>query len=64
MVQPREGDFRANAALIVRAVNAHAGMVEALKELRALSAADFGTVKHNMMLDRARAALALAEKEN
>lgn len=59
----------ANAALIVRAVNAHAGLVEALEEMIAAMVAyeldvdDEPTGEHRALMVRARAALATARGE-
>ena len=62
--QPWHGDARANAALIVAAVNERAALREALKW--ALGYGNFDVAVDNPMhaaaLDRARAALALGEE--
>lgn len=52
---PRGGLNNANARLIVKAVNAHAGLVEALREMLTVEADTDSTVR-----ERARAALRAA----
>lgn len=54
----------ANAALIVRAVNSHADLLAALRDmLRIATAASVGVTRNAPRLDRARAAIAKATGE-
>lgn len=58
-----DNDFAAsaNAALIVRAVNAHADLVAALREALDSRAPDYAEAAHPGWYERAKAALAKAE---